>query len=201
MKLVTLSSGGIDSTLMSVLAVEQGFHILPLFVNYGQLGAQLEWKACQYNHAKHKLPKPRKLNVSGFGKVIQSGLTTTKLRIKEDAFLPGRNALLLMYAASYAYQNQCSNVAIGLLTDRYKLFPDQTREFINAAEYFITFQLGYGIKILTPLFDFNKAEVMQLSKSKKISKTYSCHSGKSLPCGKCISCLEIINANKQLKQL
>lgn len=200
MKLVTLVSGGIDSTLMSVLAKEQGFELFPLFIDYGQLGSKLEWQACVYNHKRHKLPVPKKMNLRGFGQLIHSGLTSAKLRIKEDAFLPGRNSLFLLMAASYAYQVQSKNIAIGLLTDEYKLFPDQSKDFIKAAESFVQTEMDYGIKILTPLMEFNKAEVIELARAKKITKTYSCHSGKDKPCGKCISCLEINNAIKNLKK-
>lgn len=198
--LVTLVSGGIDSTLMSVLAKEQGFELHPLFIDYGQLGVKLEWEACQYNHIKHKLPEPKKMTLSGFGKVIHSGLTDRRLRIKEDAFLPGRNSLFLLTASSYAYQLKCKNIAIGLLDEKYKLFPDQSKDFISRAETFLSFEMDYEIKILTPLMGFNKAEVIKLAKAKKINRTYSCHSGQETPCGKCISCLEIKNALKNLKQ-
>src|SRR5262245_44712979 len=119
--LVTLVSGGIDSTLMSVLAKEQDFQLYPLFIDYGQLSAKLEWEACQYNHLKHNLSTPKKMTLSGFGKLIHSGLTDKKLRVKEDAFLPGRNTLLLLAASSYAYQVKCKNIAIGLLSERFKL--------------------------------------------------------------------------------
>lgn len=199
MRIVTLVSGGIDSTLMSVLAKEQGFVLYPLFIDYGQLGSKLEWEACSYNHLRHELPKPKRLSIKGFGRVIKSGLTNSDLRIKEDAFLPGRNSLFLLAAASYAYQKKCNNISIGLLSDKFRLFPDQSGEFIQEAEKFMSFQMDYPIKILTPLMAFNKAEVMSLAKSKSINKTYSCHSGNEIPCGKCISCLEIKNAVKNLK--
>ncbi|KAB2881553.1 7-cyano-7-deazaguanine synthase [bacterium] len=199
MKIVTLVSGGIDSTLMSILADEKDFELFPLFVDYGQRSVKLEWKACLYNHLKHKLPKPKRMNLNGFGKLIHSGLTDKRMRVKEDAFLPGRNTLFLLAASSYAYHVQSRNVAIGLLTDKYSLFPDQTNEFIRKTESFISTVLEYEIKILAPLIGFNKAEVIKLAESKRIGKTYSCHSGNPKPCGKCISCLEITNALKYLK--
>src|SRR4051812_17160131 len=123
MKLITLVSGGIDSTLMSILAKEQGFELFPLFINYGQLNLDFEWKSCRANHAKFRLGTPLRLELSGFGKNIKSGLTSKKLRVLEDAFLPGRNSLFLLMAASYAYKVQARNIAIGLLSDRFKLFP------------------------------------------------------------------------------
>jgi len=199
MKLVTLVSGGIDSTLMSVLAKEQGFDLFPLFINYGQLALKYEWQSCLYNHSKHNLHKPKKVDLVGFGKLLHSGLTDGKLRVKEDAFLPGRNSLFLLVACSYAYQIGSKNVSIGLLNDKFKLFPDQSKEFIQVIQNFINFEMNYDVKVLTPLMEFNKAEVIELAKLKKINRTYSCHSGKSKPCGKCISCLEIENALINLK--
>jgi len=200
MKLVTLVSGGLDSTLMSVLAKEQGFELFPIFINYGQINFKREWEACLYNHVKHSLPLPKKIHLNGFGKLIHSGLTDRKLRIYEDAFLPGRNSLFLLVASSYAYQVGSKNIAIGFLNDKYRLFPDQSEEFIKSAEIFFSTEMNYELKILTPLIGFNKAEVIKFAKSKKINKTYSCHAGNEKPCGICISCLEFKNAIKNLKQ-
>ena len=45
MAIVTLVSGGLDSSLMAVLANENGNKQFPLFINYGQLGFEQEWKA------------------------------------------------------------------------------------------------------------------------------------------------------------
>lgn len=199
MKLVTLVSGGIDSTLMSVMAKEQNFELFPIFINYGQLSLKYEWESCQYNHSKFELPKPKKIQLNGFGQLIHSGLTSRKMRVKDDAFLPGRNSLFLLTAASYAYQVKSKNIAIGLLNDTFKLFPDQSRQFIRKAQQFLSTEMDYKFKILTPLIEFNKAEVIELARAKGITKTYSCHSGNLKPCGKCISCLEISNAIKNLK--
>ena len=91
MGIVTLVSGGLDSTLMSVMAHEEGVQLFPLFVDYGQLGAAKEWQACQFLHKTHGLPAPTHMDVSGFGKTIRSGITDKEMRINEDAFLPGRN--------------------------------------------------------------------------------------------------------------
>lgn len=199
MKLVTLVSGGLDSTLMSILAKEQGFELYPLFLDYGQLAAKLEWESCVYNHKMHNLPRPKKLKIPGFGKFIRSGITIRTLRVKEDAFLPARNALFLLTAVSYAYRILSKNVSIGLLSDEYKLFPDQSQEFINNSNKYFSSALGYKIKILTPLMGLNKAEVIRLSKAKKINYSYSCHAGNVKPCGKCISCLEFKMAYNHLK--
>jgi len=50
--------------------------------------------------------------------------------------------------------------------------------------------MGRQIKVLTPLIEFGKADVVRLARAKGIMGTYSCHTGNSEPCGRCISCLE-----------
>jgi 7-cyano-7-deazaguanine synthase len=194
MSMVTLVSGGLDSTLMSVLAREERLEQFPLFIDYGQRARKQEWLTCKKVLNKLKLPKPVRMNLSGFGKTIPSGLTSFKLRLNEDAYLPGRNLLFLLVAGSYAYTNNCSAIAIGLLNDEYHLFPDQTKAFLEKTEQLFTTTFNRKINIVTPLMMFTKRDVLAMAKNKNISGTYSCHSGKKQPCGKCISCLEFINA-------
>lgn len=190
MSLVNLVSGGLDSTLISFLAHEQGTRLYPLFVDYGQRAAQLEWETCQKVHQQLGLSSPVRMDLSGFGRVIVSGLTSTAKDVKADAFTPGRNLLFLLVAAAYGYQVGAGTVAIGLLSEQFSLFPDQRRTFVDHAARAIQMALGYEIQITTPLSDFNKPEVLALAKKKGISGTYSCHAGGKLPCGICISCLE-----------
>jgi len=194
MSMVLLVSGGLDSTLMAVLAKEERLKLYPLFIDYGQRARRREWLTCRRVFKRMRLPEPVRMNLIGFGKIIPSGLTNTKLRLNEDAYLPGRNLLFLLAAGSYAYTNNCSAIAIGLLNDKHQLFPDQTKEFLRQTKQLFASAFGRKIKIVTPLMRFGKKDVVSIAKRKKISGTYSCHSGRELPCGKCISCLEFINA-------
>lgn len=190
MSLVTLVSGGLDSTLVEVMSHQEGIQTFPLFINYGQLAADKEWDTCKKVHAQLGLPAPAKLDISGFGRLIETGLTSSNKLIKEEAFTPGRNLIFLLMAASYAYQKDASSIAIGLLTEKFSLFPDQQPEFLANAETTISMALGKRISIISPLISFTKADVVKLAISKGIIGTYSCHSGNEIPCGKCISCLE-----------
>jgi len=189
--LVNLVSGGLDSTLIGVLAQEEGIHVHPLFIDYGQRAAQREWEACRIVHEVLRLPVPIRMDLSGFGKIIFSGLTSDKKNVKNEAFTPGRNMLFLLIGSAYAFQVEASVVAIGLLSDQYSLFPDQRAGFIEQMESAVEAALGRTIRIVTPLFEFSKADVVRLANEKGISGTYSCHAGTDPPCGQCISCLEI----------
>lgn len=162
----------------------------PLFIDYGQRAAKREWQTCQAVHHSLGLPTPVRMDLSGFGQVIASGLTREELPLKEAAFTPGRNFLFLLMGSSYAYQVGASSVAIGLLSEQFSIFPDQRRAFLSQAEQAISTAMGRGVSILTPLMDFGKADVVQLAEAKGISGTYSCHAGSKEPCGRCIACLE-----------
>lgn len=197
MSIVTLVSGGLDSTLMSLIAHEEGIVISPLFVDYGQLGAAREWAACRLLYDRHDLPKVTRMDICGFGKVVPSGITSTEMRINEDAFLPGRNLLLLLCGAAYAHGVQADGVAIGLLNPKDHLFPDQTREFISKSEDMIETTMGRRIAVLTPLIEFTKADVLAMVEARGIRDTYSCHSGGDIACGKCVACVEIANAKER----
>lgn len=190
MSIVNLVSGGLDSTLVGVLAQEEGIQVYPLFIDYGQRAAQREWESCSLVHERLGLSTPTRVDLSGFGRIIFSGLTSDKKNVKDDAFTPGRNLLFLLIGSAYASQVGASAVAIGLLSERYSLFPDQRSSFIKQTERVVKAALGRTVRIVTPLFEFSKADVLKLAKERGIRGTYSCHAGTDPPCGQCISCLE-----------
>lgn len=190
MSFVNLVSGGLDSTLVGMMAKEEGIEQFPLFVDYGQRAASREWETCNLVHDALGLPAPTRMDLSGFGRVIASGLTRQDLDVKADAFTPGRNLMFLLMGSAYAYQQGASSVTIGLLAEEFSLFPDQKRQFVAQAEATISAAMGQQIKVLTPLIEFSKAYVVRLAQAKGITGTYSCHTGNSEPCGRCIACLE-----------
>lgn len=190
MSIVTLVSGGLDSTLVAKLAQEEGLRQHPLFIDYGQRSRDRELGACRRAMADLNLPEPKVANLSGFGALIRSGLTDPTLHIADDAFTPGRNMLFLLTAAAHAYQVNADAVSIGLLHEDTSLFPDQTSAFLRDAECMIARCMGRDIRVLAPLATFHKPDVVALAHEKGIRNTYSCHMGSEKPCGACISCNE-----------
>jgi len=197
MKIVSLASGGIDSSLMMAMLQEEGHVIWPLFLNYGQLSKENEWKSCKKISNYLKLI-PYKIDIANFGKVFKSGITNPTLDIHDDAFLPNRNLLFLLIASSYAYYNEIYVVSIGLLKN--PIFPDQTKNFIDFSEKCIQESLGVDMKILSPMIKLDTIDIYKLAKEYDLpfELTYYCHSGNNIPCGKCIACLEHIYAQKEL---
>jgi len=178
----------------------EDIEIRPLFIDYGQLAASAEWEAVQNVCRYLNIHSPVRLDVSDFGKLIPSGITSRRLDVKKAAFLPTRNLLFLTLGAAYAYSNDIYFVAVGLLSDA--IFPDQTRKFVSYAQKAISEALGANLKILTPLAELNKVDVIRLAMkhSFPIDITYSCHLGSERACGHCISCEERISAIDLIKE-
>lgn len=197
MGIVTLVSGGFDSTLMSLMAQEEGVTLFPLFVDYGQLGAAKEWDVCKRLHEKYNLAEVTRMDLSGFGRTIPSGITDPKLRINEDAFLPGRNLLLVLAGAAHAFGVGADSVALGLLDPADHLFPDQTKRFVKECESIIATAMGKRISVLAPLLEFSKSDVLAMARERGLQDTYSCHAGGDTPCGVCVACIEIANAEER----
>ena len=195
MKIVVLTSGGIDSALMISMLTKEGHEILPMHINYGHLAEEKEWECCKKICNKYSL-EPFRMDISGFGK-LPSGLTNRELDVYEKAFLPTRNLTFITMGAAYAYSKSCDVVAIGLLSN--PIFPDQTKDFVEKAQISISTALGSPIHILTPLIDLDKRDILKLAEDFGLSKiTYFCHAGGDIPCGKCISCRERIAAENSM---
>jgi len=196
MTIVALVSGGIDSLVMSKLISLQGEELIPVFVDYGQLARIKEWSACQTVLKKSGLPEPVRVDLSGYGKLMSTGITDPAKHIYNDAFLPGRNMLFLLVGCSYAHYKGVKKVAIGLLSEKYHIFPDQTERFVVNTNIAVNEALDEDIAIVTPLINFSKGEVIELAKHYgfPLSETYSCHSGRDKYCGECIACKQIMNS-------
>lgn len=197
MSIVALVSGGFDSSLIAILAKEEGIEQFPLFINYGQLGYNEELRACEIIHAKYGLAAPKVMDLSGFGHIVSSGITNKTKDIFADAFLPGRNMLFLLAGYAYAYEKNAAAVSIGLLNEQTHIFPDQTQSFLKQAESILSLCTGMAINIIAPLMSLYKSDILQLAQKYGLSDTYSCHSGRKEPCGICISCREILSAKKE----
>ena len=198
MTFVTLVSGGIDSLVMAKIIEREGDEQILLFIDYGQLAVEKEWDACKKIFKESNLPEPIRVDLSGFGKLIPAGITNPTKNIHKEAFLPGRNLLFLVVGSAYAHHKGAKKVAIGLLSEEFHLFPDQTGRFIVNANVAVNEAMDDDIIIVTPLINFTKNDVIKLAKHHNLplNETYSCHSGDEKYCGECIACKEILDSTE-----
>jgi len=190
MSVISLVSGGLDSTLMAAICAEEGIPQHPLFIDYGQRAADRELAACRASLERLSIPGLLAVKVDGYRDVAPSGLNDPKRDVVIDAFTPCRNLLFVTLGAAYAGSIGAEAVAIGLLHERTALFPDQTERFLASAEATCSVALGRSVRVLAPLSEFSKADVVALAQRRGIAATYSCHLGGPQPCGRCIACRE-----------
>jgi 7-cyano-7-deazaguanine synthase len=198
MKIVALSSGGVDSSVMMLLLQKDNFEVLPLHVNYGHRAEPREWAACK-RVCDYIGLKPSRIDLSGFN-AIPSGLTNRNLDIVRDAFLPTRNLLFAIAGAAFGFYKSIDIVAMGLLSN--PIFPDQTPRFVETTQLCIATALGREFRLLTPLLSLDKRDTISLSKKYDLplELTYHCHMGGKEDCGKCISCKERLAAEASMRE-
>ena len=188
MVVVALSSGGLDSSVMMLLLLREGYSVMPLHVNYGQLSEKYEWSSCQKVASQLDLPKPERIDVPDFGKSIPS--RTTSHSGRPDPYVPYRNLLLLTIGAAYAHSKGSHSLAIGFLAN--SSYSDQSSYLAKAAQKAIERSHDIGMRVVTPLIKLNKVDVVQLACrfGFPIDITRSCYYGRKKPCGRCPACRE-----------
>ena len=79
------------------------------------------------------------------------------------AFVPGRNAVFLSIAASYAYTRGITDIVGGMCQEDFSGYPDCRRVFIDSMQTTMSLALDKDIRIHTPLMYRTKAEAWKLA--------------------------------------
>ena len=79
------------------------------------------------------------------------------------AFVPGRNAVFLSIAASYAYSRGITDMVGGMCQEDFSGYPDCRRVFIDSMQTTMSLALDKDIRIHTPLMYCTKAEAWKLA--------------------------------------
>lgn len=120
-------------------------------------------------------------------------------------YVPARNTIFLSFALGYAEAIKAERVYIGVNALDYSGYPDCRPDYIQAMQE--VFRLGtkegregQPIKIVTPLIDLKKTEIIQLGNKLGVpwELTWSCYAGKDVSCGVCDSCRLRLEAFNQL---
>ena len=165
---VVLFSGGQDSTTCLFWALERFDSVRALGFDYGQKhGVEVE----QAETIAEKAGVPYDL-VDMEGVLEGSALTEHEKAVDtaheqdEDlpaTFVPGRNALFLSAAASYAYNREITDLVGGMCQTDFSGYPDCRRVFIDSMETSLSLALDVDVRIHTPLMYRTKAETWKLA--------------------------------------
>lgn len=201
-KAVLLLSGGIDSTTLLASLSADAVEIHALSFNYGQKHlAELEFAklhASRYGVANHII-----FNIDFDSMAHASSLTNTALQPQfytgvalpphpTDVYVPGRNLLMLSYAASFAEAMGIHDIYFAANADDGLRFPDCRPVFFESLNaLFKNTSHTQQLIIHTPFIHHTKREIIFKSKELHINlnETLSCYTpinGKA--CGQCLSC-------------
>ena len=205
-KAVCLISGGIDSCVSSFIAKDQGFKIFSLSFNYGQ--KHLKEINCAKTISKYLKVENHIIFDIDLKEISKSALTNKDMKIPDSkklenignsipiTYVPGRNTIFLSISLAYAEVINAEVIFIGANSLDYSGYPDcrpeYFKEFNKLAEISNKKGIeGNPIKIITPLLNLNKSEIIKRGLNLKVpfDKTWSCYKGGNKACGKCESCL------------
>jgi len=210
-KAIVLLSGGMDSAVTLYLAMKE-YKCSVLIFDYGQkaqketlLAQKLARVArCQDYLLKIDLPWKGSALLDERMEVPKEGLLSTGGKVP-DTYVPARNMIFLSFAVSFAEAIKAEAVFIGAHQLDFSNYPDCRSEFFRDFEKCVktgtkSGRKGAPIKIVTPIINKTKKEIVELGREMKVpfEYTWSCYEAGSVPCGKCESCLFRARAFKDL---
>lgn len=203
-KCVVLLSGGLDSSTCLVVAKAAGYDCFTLSIDYGQKHlAELNASATIAQSLSNNPHKVVQINLDSIG---GSALTDQSIDVPDfddtddaipSTYVPARNTVFLSTALAYAEVVGAEAIYIGVTAVDYSGYPDCRAEYIQAFEKMANLATKAGVegqqlKIITPLIDLNKAQIIQLGDSLGLdySQTVSCYRANEAgeACGECDSC-------------
>lgn len=197
-KAIVLHSGGQDSTTCLGWAISEfgRENVIAVSFDYGQRhGVELDQakRICELAAVPHTV-----LKVAG---LPNSALTNDDIEVKADGgfkglpstFLPGRNAILLAYAAAFGVPQGYEHIVTGVCQTDYSGYPDCRAEFIDAQQKALSLALDTRLFIHAPLMYLTKGETVELANDlgimHLIAESHTCYRGARPACGTCPSCL------------
>jgi queuosine biosynthesis protein QueC len=204
---VLLLSGGLDSTTMLALAVQQGFDVHAMTFRYGQRHASeidaARRVARTYGVRDHVVAD---IDLRTFG----GSALTADIDVPKDrtdaaishgipiTYVPARNTIFLSFALAWAEVLGAQDIFIGVNALDYSGYPDCRPEFIEAFQHLANLATKAGVEgnarftIHAPLLELTKADIIRLGITLGVdySLTLSCYdpSPEGEACGECDSC-------------
>lgn len=208
-KAVCILSGGMDSTLASYIAKNEGYDIIAVHFNYGQRTEKRELQAFRDICEDLEIKEKYEIDIPFFTQIGASALTDDKIDVPVDGVKPGvpityvpfRNGIFLSIASAIAEKEEASAMFIGVVEEDSSGYPDCTDTFIDK----MTQAINEGTKestqleIKTPLVHMMKSDIVQkaLELNVPLQHTWSCYKEQEEACGVCDSCRLRLNGFAQ----
>lgn len=208
--ILAVLSGGLDSSIMTMVLVEKYGHdrVSAVSYDYGQKqSAELEkaFELCNKLGIKHKILN---LNILGeIAKTISANIGGSNVEMptiqdvlgdpQPKTYVPFRNMILLSLTMAYAEACNASYVSTGLqVHDQYGYW-DTTQKFVDSINNVAAQNRTHNVQVIAPFSMLSKYEEIEicreLNQIELLSSTLTCYNPTgSISCGKCPSCAERI---------
>ncbi|ADI01987.1 7-cyano-7-deazaguanine synthase QueC [Syntrophothermus lipocalidus] len=200
MKAITLLSGGLDSTLCTVLALRDMEVILALTVDYGQKARTREVESAGRIAAFYNIP--HRVVEAGFLRTFASGLTRAErsTRSSREVWVPNRNGLFINIAACYAEEMGAEAVLVGFNREEAVDFPDNSPDFVSAVNRSLSYSTRNQVRVISYTMEMDKTEMLReaIRLGIPLHYTWSCYEDGPSPCGVCASCRLLAKARENL---
>ena len=205
-KAVVLVSGGLDSTTVLAMAIEQGYQCYTLSFDYGQRHhselVAAERLSRSLGAIEHKVVQ---LDLGTIGGSALTDVTIDVPELQEATetgvipitYVPARNTIFLSIAVGWAEVLEAREIFIGVNAVDYSGYPDCRPEYIQAYQAMANMATRAGVEgckltIQTPLIDMTKAEIIArgIALGVDYRATVSCYQAApdGRACGLCDSC-------------
>jgi 7-cyano-7-deazaguanine synthase len=217
MKAITLLSSGLDSVAALVIAAEDLDIEMAITFDYRQRAREREIEysqnICEYFGIEHRVIKLDWLSEITSTSLVNRGVEVPSLSFEDidekapaeitDAsakavWVPNRNGVMLNIAGSFAESRECDYLIVGFNREEAGTFPDNSLDYVQAMDRAFSYSTLNGVKILAPLIELGKNEIVRKALEVKapLEYSWSCYNGGEVPCGECESCMRRARAFK-----
>jgi 7-cyano-7-deazaguanine synthase len=201
---VSLVSGGLDSTVATAVAAWSGSVLLGLTLRYGQRACDREVEAarrvCDALGIPHRVIEARWLG-EGQCALLEGGAELPRPDAEQlegasaaasaaAVWVPNRNGVFVNVAAALAESLGAEAVITGFNAEEAETFPDNSREFLEAATRALAHSTRNAVRVESPVSHLRKDEILRLGHDigAPIRHVWPCYEGGERPCGTCESC-------------
>ncbi|CAM3841938.1 7-cyano-7-deazaguanine synthase QueC [Arcobacter cloacae] len=212
-KAICILSGGMDSTLASYIAKNDGYEIIAVHFNYGQRTQNRELKAFRDICDDLKILEKYEIDIPFFTQIGASALTDKNIDVPTNGietgvpitYVPFRNGIFLSITAAIAEKEGATAMYIGVVQEDSSGYPDCTDDFIEKMKKAINqgTKEDTHIDIVTPLVHLSKAQIVEeaIRLNVPLEHTWSCYKEEEFACGVCDSCRLRLNGFKVANQV
>ena len=213
---LVLFSGGQDSTTCAAWALERYERVETIGFDYGQRHAiELAVRPAVLQSLRRMSPEwdarlgdDHMLDLGLLGRISDTSLTKdVAISMQENGlpntFVPGRNLLFMMVAATLAYRRGLDVLVGGMCETDYSGYPDCRNDTMQSLQTTLNLGMATDLRIETPLMWIDKAQTWELARElggealveMVRTETHTCYLGErgelhdwGYGCGVCPAC-------------